>query len=67
MEETLVTVVIPAYNAEQFLHENIESVINQTYPNLEIIYVCDGCSDRTAEILQAYASRVQELPFKSRE
>lgn len=57
MEETLVTVVIPAYNAEQFLHENIESVINQTYPNLEIIYVCDGCSDRTAEILQAYASR----------
>ena len=57
MEGTLVTVVIPAYNAEQFLHENIESVINQTYPNLEIIYVCDGCSDRTAEILQAYASR----------
>lgn len=52
----LVTIVIPAYNAEQFLKENIESVINQSYQNLEIIYVCDGCTDHTAEILYEYAA-----------
>lgn len=53
----LITVVIPVYNAEQFLHENIESVINQTYQNLEIICVCDGCTDHSVEILQEYAQR----------
>ena len=51
----LITIVIPVYNAEPFLHENIESVINQTYRNLEIIYVCDGCTDRSVKILQEYA------------
>lgn len=51
----LVTIVVPAYNAEQFLIENLESIINQSYRNLEIIYVCDGCTDHTAEILQKYA------------
>lgn len=53
----LVTIVIPAYNAEQFLKENIESVMDQSYQNLEIIYVCDGCTDRTAEILYEYAAK----------
>ena len=53
----LVTIVIPAYNAEQFLRENVESIINQSYMNLEIIYVCDGCSDQTVEILQEYAKK----------
>lgn len=51
----LVTIVIPAYNAEQYLKENIESIIGQSYKNLEIIYVCDGCTDHTIEILYKYA------------
>ncbi len=57
IEKGLVTIVVPAYNAEQFLYENVESIINQTYRDLEIIYVCDGCTDRTAEILQVYAEK----------
>ena len=57
MNEDLITVVIPAYNAEQFIRECIESILNQTYKNLEIICVCDGCSDRTAEILQELAEK----------
>lgn len=55
MDKDLVTIVIPAYNAEQFLRENIETMISQSYRNLEIIYVCDGCTDHTVEILQKYA------------
>ena len=39
MDGDLVTIVIPAYNAEQFLCENVEAVLNQTYKNMEIIYI----------------------------
>lgn len=50
----LVTIVVPAYNAEAFLKENIESILGQTYKNLEVIYVCDGCTDNTVDILMQY-------------
>ena len=56
MDSDLVTIVVPAYNAEHFLRECIESILNQSYKNLEIICVCDGCTDRTAEILQEYGT-----------
>lgn len=55
--QDLVTIVVPAYNAETFLCENIESILNQTYRKLEIIYVCDGCTDHTAEMLQEYSAK----------
>ena len=52
----LISIVIPIYNGEKFLCENIECVLAQTYKNLEIIYVCDGCTDHTVDILQKYSS-----------
>lgn len=57
MDGDLVTIVIPAYNAELFLHENIDTILNQTYKNLEIIYICDGCTDHTEEILREYSKK----------
>jgi glycosyltransferase involved in cell wall biosynthesis len=47
----LVSVIIPAYNAERFVAKTLESVINQTYKNIEVLVVDDGSSDRTAEIV----------------
>ena len=47
---TLISVVIPAYNAEQFLDETLESVLSQTYENWECIIVNDGSTDNTGEI-----------------
>lgn len=51
----LVSIVVPVYNGEQFLRENVECILHQTYRNLEVIYVCDGCTDKTVDILQEYS------------
>jgi glycosyltransferase involved in cell wall biosynthesis len=53
--EPLVSVVVPAFNAERFLGEAIESVLVQTYAPVETIVVDDGSADRTAAIAGSYA------------
>ncbi|MBE9066479.1 glycosyltransferase family 2 protein [Leptolyngbya cf. ectocarpi LEGE 11479] len=60
-ENPLVSVIIPAYNAEHFIERTIISVLNQTYRNLEIIVVDDGSCDRTAEIVRAMAGQDQRI------
>jgi glycosyltransferase involved in cell wall biosynthesis len=57
----LVSVIIPAYNAEQFIERTLDSVLSQTYQNLEVIVVDDGSQDRTAEIVSAIAQRDQRV------
>jgi len=53
-EDTLVTIVIACYNHGHFLPEAIDSVLQQTYPALEIIVVDDGSVDNTKEVTQQY-------------
>ena len=55
--DPLVTVVIPAYNAEQVIATTLTSVIHQTYQNLEILVVDDGSCDRTAEIVTGFTQK----------
>ena len=52
-----ITVIVPVYNTEPYLRRCIESIINQTFHNIEIILVDDGSTDASAEILSDYASR----------
>ena len=47
-----ISVIIPAYNAEKYLEQCVESVRTQIYNNIEIIIVNDGSTDRTAEIIE---------------
>ena len=49
MENNLVSVLIPAYNHENYIQETIESIINQTYSNIELIILDDGSKDKTWE------------------
>jgi glycosyltransferase involved in cell wall biosynthesis len=53
----LVSILIPAYNAEEFIAETIESALAQTWPRKEIIVVDDGSKDRTLSILQSFVAR----------
>jgi glycosyltransferase involved in cell wall biosynthesis len=57
-DNILISVIIPVYNAERYLKESIESVINQTYPNKEIIIVDDCSSDSSYEIAKSYESNI---------
>ena len=54
----MVSVVIPVYNSEKFLKESVNSVLNQTYQNIEIIAVDDGSTDNSAKILKEYSDRI---------
>jgi len=54
MTKTLISVVIPAYNHEKFVGAAIESVLDQSYQNFEIIVIDDGSTDLTAEAVQNY-------------
>lgn len=54
---SLVSIIIPIYNVEKYLRECLDSVVNQTYKNVEIILVNDGSPDSSATICEQYASR----------
>lgn len=55
MNNDLITIVIPIYNVEKYLNECIESLLKQTYKNIEIILVDDGSPDKCGEICDIYA------------
>lgn len=54
IEKTLISIIIPVYNVEQYLSRCINSIINQTYKNIEIILVNDGSTDNSQEICNKY-------------
>lgn len=53
----LISLLIPCYNVEQYLPQCIESIINQTYNNLQIVMIDDGSSDGTWNVIQNYAGK----------
>ena len=58
LHDDLVSVVIPVYNSEKFLAESIESVLNQTFKNIEIITIDDGSTDKSLDILQQFSDKI---------
>lgn len=68
MKQPLISVIIPVYGVEKYIAQCLDSIINQTYKNLEVIVVNDGTKDRSAEIAKEYAakdSRIKVYDFKN--
>ena len=57
MKQTLISVVMPMYNQEKYIVKCLESVINQTLKELEIIVVNDGSTDLSLSIVKSYAEK----------
>mgnify|MGYP002856090484 CR=1 FL=1 len=56
-----ISVIVPVYNVEKYLEECLESLINQTFKDMEIICVNDGSTDSSGEILKKYEDRVKVI------
>jgi teichuronic acid biosynthesis glycosyltransferase TuaG len=65
VEQPLVSVIVPAYNAEKYIKATIESALEQTYRNLEVVVGDDGSTDGTREIVQALAARDPRVKYFS--
>lgn len=63
----LISIIIPVYNVEKDLRKCLDSIVNQTYKNLEIILIDDGSTDNGAEICRQYAQKDDRIVFMSRE
>jgi len=56
----LISVIMPAYNAEKFIRQAIDSILNQTYPHLELLIADDASKDHTKKIIESYTdSRIK--------
>ena len=66
--EKLISVIIPVYGVEKYIHQCLDSIITQSYKNLEIIVINDGTRDRSAEIAKEYArkdSRIRVYDYEN--
>ena len=66
-EEGLVSVVMPAFNAEATIAESIQSVMAQTYPKWELLVVDDGSTDSTAAVARGYCQQDSRIRLFSKE
>lgn len=66
-KNNLVSVIVPVYNAEKYLNKCIESILNQSYKNLEVICINDGSSDNSLGILEEYKQKDNRLVIIDKE
>lgn len=60
IERSKIRVIIPVYNAEKYLDDCLNSALNQTLNELEVICITDGSSDNSLQILNEYAKKIQD-------
>lgn len=61
------SVIVPVYNAENYLHKLVESVLQQTYKDYELILVDDGSTDGSYALMKQYAKRYDQIKAYTKE
>jgi len=64
MNEKLVSIITPCYNGEKFIHRYLDSLLEQTYSNIEFIFINDGSTDNTEEIVFKYKDKFNKKGIK---
>ena len=64
MQRPLASIIINNFNYARYLGEAVDSALNQTYPNVEVIVVDDGSTDNSREVVESYGDRIRSV-FKS--
>ena len=62
-----ISIIIPVYNNKQYLKECLNSIVNQTYKDLEIICVNDGSTDDSLAVLEEYAQKDSRIIIVNQE
>ena len=57
----LISIIVPVYNVEEYIEQALDSLINQTYKNIEIIIIDDGSTDNSAIICERYAEEDKRI------
>ena len=65
-DSAMISIIIPVYNVEPFLRKCLDRVVNQTYTDLEILIIDDGCTDRSGSICDEYAAVEKEYGSSTR-
>ena len=65
MNSPKVSILIPLYNSEEYVAETIDSCLNQTYENIEIIIVDDGSTDSSLEIAKKYEKKYKHIKVET--
>lgn len=63
--QPLVSIVVPVYNAERFIHDTIETVLNQTYTNWELLLVDDCSTDGSVKVIKTYITKDKRIKLLS--
>jgi len=61
--QPLVSVIMPAYNSERYIADSIQSVLDQTYSNWELLVVDDGSTDKTADVVRQFAAHDSRVKY----
>lgn len=60
----LVSIISPCFNVERYIGRFLDSIINQTYPNIEVILINDGSTDQTGQIIESYKDKIERKGYK---
>ena len=66
-DNDLISIIIPIYNVEKYMEKCLNSVVNQTYNNIEIILIDDGSKDKSREICDNYAKKDNRIKVVHKE